>query len=702
MLHKRLIEQLSAKPQGDSISNPYQGIDLMALPTDEIFVTEAYRRILGRRSDIDGLHHFTEVLRTHPRQVVLDALIACVPPPVAPKSADPATNTVDVTVIDKLEPAEQFVRECYLKILGREADASGLRHYRLLLGIGVSRPQIMAILAMSDEGQQRNQTLLWHGVPLASQPLSFKHRLLLRIRETLGISDLDDGISSFHASIAGTHARLDGWNEELERIVTSIAAAERQSAIRELNVLAALERFVNMERQTTLELTRLQEEVAHVREPTSRQNRQAAEQFQASDNLRESICNLTRQIETIADKMRLRQGAVAEAQHFSGSHLAERREADQRAEANLAAVANDIRIRQDAMAEVQERHIAQILAERREADQRAEANLAAVANDIRVRQEAMAETQERHIAQIIAERREANQRAEANLAAVANDIRIRQEAMAEAQQRIRERADELLAAVRPPVLQTDDLFILRVSNLLLGVPREDLCLAALYAHWGSVDLGMSRWITSNLRPGMIFADIGASVGIHTLEAARAVGPSGKVYAFEPTPRTLAALRSNLALNGVTQVEVFPVAVMDRSGPVRLHLNHEDGSLNSIFPGEGAPEAIEVPGLPLDEALAGREKVDIIKIDAEGAESLILRGMTNVLARNPDIVLLLEFAPQHLVRAGVNAAEYLAQLRSMGFRIKRLDELTGDVLSATDQEFLETVSSNLCLDRISIQ
>jgi FkbM family methyltransferase len=201
---------------------------------------------------------------------------------------------------------------------------------------------------------------------------------------------------------------------------------------------------------------------------------------------------------------------------------------------------------------------------------------------------------------------------------------------------------------------------------------------------------------------MIFADIGANIGLHTLEAARAVGPSGKVFSFEPAPETLVALRANLALNGVRHAEVFPVAVMDRPGPVRLHLNRGNGSLNSIFPDEETSESIEVPGLPLDEALAGRDRVDVVKIDAEGAEFLILHGMTNVLARNPNIVLLLEFASEHLSRAGVNGLEYLAYLRSLGFRIRRIDEVTGDVLPVEDQQLLEAVSNNVCLDRAERQ
>jgi FkbM family methyltransferase len=721
MLRKRLAEQLSADPPEGSVPNPYEGIDLMALPTDEIFVTEAYRRVLGRSPNIDGLHHFTEVLRSHPRQFVLDALIACVPrpqeqnSPSSPSLAGPII--VDVTVLGKLESAEQFVCECYSKILGRDVDPSGLKHYRLLLALGVSRVQVMGLLAMSEEGKRRDQKLLWQGNPLPLQPLSLKHRLLLRLWEAMGICGLEDGISSLRASTAGIQSRQDGLREELNRIATNVAAAELQGrtiAERQLRALAATERLVETEHESAQEVLRLKEEVARLEETISRQNRYMVEQFRVLNDLRELGHGLIGQIEGITSDIRIRQEAMAEAQQRSVADvLAKQVEAERRAEANLAAVANDIRIGQKAMAEAQQRSVADVLARQVEAEQRAETNLAAVANDIRVRQEAMAEAQQRGVAGVLARQIEAQQRAEANLADVANDIRIRQEATAAAQERIggeitvqlgglRERADELLAAIRPPILQTDNLFILRVSNLLLGIPREDVCLAALYAHWGSVDLGVSRWITSNVQPGMIFADIGANIGLHTLEAARAVGPSGKVFSFEPAPETLVALRANLALNGVRHAEVFPVAVMDRPGPVRLHLNRGNGSLNSIFPDEETSESIEVPGLPLDEALAGRDRVDVVKIDAEGAEFLILHGMTNVLARNPNIVLLLEFASEHLSRAGVNGLEYLAYLRSLGFRIRRIDEVTGDVLPVEDQQLLEAVSNNVCLDRAERQ
>ena len=83
---------------------------------------------------------------------------------------------------------------------------------------------------------------------------------------------------------------------------------------------------------------------------------------------------------------------------------------------------------------------------------------------------------------------------------------------------------------------------------------------------GTAERPLQAALQRELRPGATFFDIGANVGFVTLIAARLVGPSGRVVAFEPVPENVAAIRENLALNGIDWVEVHETAVARAARP----------------------------------------------------------------------------------------------------------------------------------------
>jgi len=101
---------------------------------------------------------------------------------------------------------------------------------------------------------------------------------------------------------------------------------------------------------------------------------------------------------------------------------------------------------------------------------------------------------------------------------------------------------------------------------------------------------------------------------------------------------------------------------------------------------------------LDDALADQARVDVIKVDAEGAEPFVLRGMQNVLRSNPHLRLFIEFAPQLLQRAGVDPAAFLDELAEMGLHIRLVDDLSGELRHITTSDLLRCYSTNLGLSR----
>ena len=150
------------------------------------------------------------------------------------------------------------------------------------------------------------------------------------------------------------------------------------------------------------------------------------------------------------------------------------------------------------------------------------------------------------------------------------------------------------------------------------------------ARWGVVFHGIEKDVFSAavrlFKPDMTVLDVGANVGLLTRHFAKLVGKKGKVIAFEPDPNTRAALVFNVSK--FTVVEVRDEALTEANGPVTLHLNPESGTGNSLVNVADGGRSIEVPGLTMDAFLATRPelRVDVVKIDVEGAEIHVLRGM----------------------------------------------------------------------------
>lgn len=164
-------------------------------------------------------------------------------------------------------------------------------------------------------------------------------------------------------------------------------------------------------------------------------------------------------------------------------------------------------------------------------------------------------------------------------------------------------------------------------------------------HWR----GLSDWEAETIRimvplfrEGGTFVDIGANTGPYTLLAC-AINPHISVVSFEPVPRIRDALSENVSLNGWSaRVEIRPEAVGDQVGTSMFHIPHASVPTSASLNPEGfrgiPGELVEVPLTTIDTVTTGRT-VDIVKIDVEGFEDGVLRGMTRILTKDrPAIVV----------------------------------------------------------------
>jgi FkbM family methyltransferase len=139
-----------------------------------------------------------------------------------------------------------------------------------------------------------------------------------------------------------------------------------------------------------------------------------------------------------------------------------------------------------------------------------------------------------------------------------------------------------------------------------------------------------------LRPGARAIDIGANCGTYTLAMAQAVGPEGRVWAYEPTNATARCLRNTIARNGLAHVEMDQVALSDRTGTGRLHLDAQV-ELNRLV-ADDSGEEVSLTTLDAEASLRAWGSIDFIKIDAEGGELAIIHGGAKFFAEHSPLVM----------------------------------------------------------------
>jgi len=160
---------------------------------------------------------------------------------------------------------------------------------------------------------------------------------------------------------------------------------------------------------------------------------------------------------------------------------------------------------------------------------------------------------------------------------------------------------------------------------------------------GTSEIPVQQALSAHLRPGDVFYDIGANVGFFSLLAARLVGSSGAVCAFEPVAENAATVRQNAALNDLKNVRIVEVAVGSEPGVAEFLLTEWDGGGTLAISAVQATEPVSrrtVPVDPLDDLIVDQHlpRPSFVKIDVEGVEMQVFEGMSRTLAESMPILL----------------------------------------------------------------
>jgi FkbM family methyltransferase len=185
---------------------------------------------------------------------------------------------------------------------------------------------------------------------------------------------------------------------------------------------------------------------------------------------------------------------------------------------------------------------------------------------------------------------------------------------------------------------------------------------------GTYEPRLTEWLLRTVQPGWTVVDGGANVGYYTLLLSQCVGPSGQVFAFEPDPKNFEYLLGNLRANRCTNVQVLQAALSDRAGTSAFATDRFRAEGHLVTSSRPPAGTIEVKMIRLDEFLAEHAvpSVHLVKLDVEGGEVRVLRGMSGVAAASPQLRLVVECNPWALRRMGFSTNDLLAAVHALGF------------------------------------
>lgn len=206
---------------------------------------------------------------------------------------------------------------------------------------------------------------------------------------------------------------------------------------------------------------------------------------------------------------------------------------------------------------------------------------------------------------------------------------------------------------------------------------------------GEFDIKSFEPALAVLKPGDVVLDIGANVGFFTMMALDRIGPSGRSYCFEIDKRPLRALSRTISTFNLSNIEIVEAAVFNQDGMVAFapSKDHGNSQIEHAQAGKLAVKAVR-----LDTWVRERDlrRVDVIKIDIEGAERFALEGAAETLRRFMPVILC---EASHLTeRFDYRADDLAAMLQKMGYETRWLDGVWSPTLYAEPRGVLPRSSA----------
>lgn len=213
---------------------------------------------------------------------------------------------------------------------------------------------------------------------------------------------------------------------------------------------------------------------------------------------------------------------------------------------------------------------------------------------------------------------------------------------------------------------------------------------------------IARLLNHLLKPGMVVLDVGANIGEITLLAAQRVGPEGRVFSFEPMDEISKQLEWHVKINDFHQVSIEKIALGDSIAdniPIYLSCGQvaedENGGLGSLYgggQGENPIQHISMTTLDDWQSKQHLERIDLIKIDIEGAELACLKGAKKSIQQyKPKIII--EIQDFSSARAGYKSSDILYFLSALNYEFHKIGK--GGALTLLTKSSLEDFQNVFC-------
>lgn len=229
---------------------------------------------------------------------------------------------------------------------------------------------------------------------------------------------------------------------------------------------------------------------------------------------------------------------------------------------------------------------------------------------------------------------------------------------------------------------------------IVWLNKEDIAIyttADNYIEWSILSTGtyedeIGKLIKISLTAGDTAIDIGGNIGLQSLRMSTCVGPSGKVFAFEPLNYLQEKFEKNMSLNKVHNVTLFPFALSDQQNEIDLSINKNQWnqgtfSLNSNVTGNDKQRVVVKVADDIPE-IQSANNLSLIKIDVEGFEYQVLRGLKQTLQKHRPRIIF-EYDNNYWSQTGQSIADCYKFLLSLNYSLYQISMVGCELINGPD-------------------
>ena len=227
-----------------------------------------------------------------------------------------------------------------------------------------------------------------------------------------------------------------------------------------------------------------------------------------------------------------------------------------------------------------------------------------------------------------------------------------------------------------------------IEGSLMYLDKKDSLFLSVYREYETFETDILKSI---VKSGFNIIDLGANIGYYTLIFAKLAGPRGSVISFEPDHDNFQLLLNNIKANKFNNVTAVNKAVSEKNGTIKLFLSSHNNGDHRVYDSGDARESVIIKTVSVDNYIdsisKNKIKIDLVKIDIQGAEFSAIMGMLNTLRNNNSIIIVSEFWPHGLSKFGIKPVEYLKLLRNNGFEIYNMNEKSQKISKVSDKSLI---------------